>query len=212
MTGAPDPNDKNPEVVWDPEPCIISELCSPKSSNSTAISTIGISPAWRPIRIDMWKLCAAEMGRYFKIELWDCDASVRAISQVVKGAIEQSKVEHAEAQAQQASNSTTSPPQLNPDGTPVPAPTLPSTATVPASVTLPSNKEIRYAYIGQTVITLQHIVDAAARREQDAAVSSGTGILSLPFINAEKWAMRAHTNYTDSGMLIINSMKFYDKE
>jgi hypothetical protein len=213
MTGAPDPKDPNPEVVWDPEPCAVTELFSPSSTRP--INQVGLAPVWRPIRIDLWKLCAAEMGRYFKIEIWDCDASVKAVAQVVKGAIEQSKVDAEAANIAQTNATATNPPELNPDGTVVQQPSSTSggssSTSLPTSVTLPSTKEIRYAYIGQSVVTLQHIIDANARREHDAAVTQN-GIISLPIINSERWSMRAHTGYTDSGQLIIAHMKITDKE
>jgi hypothetical protein len=207
MTGAPDPADPNPEVVWDPEPCAVTELCSPSSTRTQA--AVGLSPSWRPLRIDLWKLCAAEYGRYFKIEVWDCDASVRAVQSVVQSAIEANKADAAQRALAQAQ----APPELNPDGTFQQPPAPPTAASaIPASVTLPSTGEIKYGYIGQTVMTLQHLLDAQKRREQEAAVSApGSGLLSLPFINAEKWSIRHSINYVDSGMLIVHSLKIAER-
>ena len=60
MSPAPDPLDPNPEVVWCPEPCAITELCSPTPNRTVAQVT---NPSWRTVKIDVWKLCEAEFTR-----------------------------------------------------------------------------------------------------------------------------------------------------
>lgn len=212
MTGPPDPREQNPEVVWDPEPCYVSELCSPSATRSLEQLR---NPSWRTVKIDLWKLCAAENGRYFKVEVWDCDASVKAVASVVKGALDQAKNEanaaaQAAAQAAQAGLAENAPAVLNPDGTvQKPAPVARGPVNV-SSVTLPSTTAIKYQYIGQAVMTLQHLYDAQAKRESDASVSQG-GLYAVPIINAERWANRASNPYTDSGTLIVQSMRVVEK-
>lgn len=212
MSGPPDPADPNPEVVWDPEPACVTELCSPGANRTQA--AVAARPSWRVVRMDLWKLCAAERGRYFKVEVWDCDASVKHITKVVRSAIDQAKVDAETKAAAMAQQASLSPPVLNSDGT-AQAPAAPTTpaSAVPSSVTLPSSAEVRYGYIGQSVLTLQHLLDAQARREAEARVTpSDDGLLRLPIIHAERWAQRKETGYTDSGTLIISSMKVVDKE
>jgi YD repeat-containing protein len=136
------------------------------------------------------------------------------VASVVRSALEQAKVDQEAKAAAAAATESASPPALNPDGT-VQQPSnggngSGAAVAPPASVTLPSTTAIRYAYIGQSVLTLQHLLDAQARRAQDAAVSTPTGLLSLPVINAERWASRHASAYVDSGTLIIASMKIHD--
>ena len=213
MTGAPDPRDPNPEVVWDPEPCYVSELCSPSATRSLEQLR---NPSWRTVKIDLWKLCVAENGRYFKIEVWDCDASVKAVANVVRGALDQAKNEanaaaQAAAQAAQAGLAESAPAVLNPDGTVQKTAPVSRGPVQVSSVTLPSTTAIKYAYIGQAVMTLQHLYDAQAKRESDASVSQGAGLYSVPIINAERWANRGSNPYTDSGTLIVQSMRVVEK-
>ena len=149
---------------------------------------------------------------------------MKQVATVVRGALDQARVDAeakvalaaAEAAALAlAATATNQPPTtpLNPDGTPATTANAaaPAPAAQPTSVTLPSTTAIKYAYIGQSVLTLQHILDAQAKRAQDAAVSAG-GLLTLPIINADKWAARATTGYVDSGAFIVQSMKIVDKE
>jgi hypothetical protein len=261
MSPAPDPEDKAPEVVWCPEPCTVTELCSPGPGRSVEEVK---NPAWRTVRIDLWKLCEAEYdrsvsesrsnevplplcpcrtdadtrlswcalsfcfrslpSRYFKIEVWDCDASIKQVASVVQSAIDQAKAaseartRQALQEAQQAAGQISPPPtQLNPDGTPIAAPLVEAPATV-SSVTLPSTRAIRYSYIGQSVVTLQQLLNAQKRKleqqQASAAVSAPSpGILTLPVINAQLWSARtASRPYENSGTINFVTVAVKDAE
>jgi hypothetical protein len=147
--------------------------------------------------------CCSFPHSYFKVEVWDCDASVRQVANVVRGAIEQAKLDSEQKTKTAMEDAASASPPLNPDGTPI-APTPVAATPVPTSVTLPSTTAIKYSYIGQSVCTLQQLLDAQVKRrlaqEASAAVSTpSAGVLSLPIINADRWAARNNVNtYTDA--------------
>jgi len=206
MTGAPDPNDPAPEVVWEPLHCHVTELCSPGPNRPTASV---INPTWQMIKLDLWTLCKAEYDRYFKVELWDCNASVQQVQDLVRGALIQSQTADSNTQKQQQSNDDDSTLTASYDGNVTTPPTLPQ---APPSVRLPSSDSIRYTYIGQSVATLKQIQMAQQRRQRqrESSVSQPEGVLTLPILNEHKWSERKSTGYKNSGHIIINGLTIHD--
>jgi hypothetical protein len=165
--------------------------------------------------------------RYFKVEVWDCDASVSAVANVVRDAITQAKQQADVASSVPSSPSTI---ELNPDGTAVSQPEKSQEAVIPAQVSLPSTSTIKYAYIGQCVATLQQLLDADKKQKQkyiekaaekdDGSNSSSSVkdntptdyLLSVPVINASQWQARGINQYCDSGTLYFDSIQIVDAE
>lgn len=140
--------------------------------------------------------------------MWDCDASVRQVASVVRGALEQAR-----ADTDTSPKAADEQPELNPDGSVITPP--PATAAVPTSVTLPSSSAIKYSYIGQSVCTLQQLLAAQRRQreileENGAEPTPGADMLALTIINAERWATRNATGYKDSGTLVFTAVQIGD--